>query len=475
MTNQVHDRALPADVRETDAISARLKTANSSTDFVPVQVWRISPFGIEIIEPDHLHLKSGDNVQLQVIVEGRRTEFEAMVIGQEETTNNTIIGIRFFVADEDTDQTAEKRRHTRWVCAEEFLPRAISASPGRYNEFIAFTVRNVSRNGLHLTTSIQNVFLIPGMTLTLTVNLPIVGDAILVIQLVRLKINTFGAEEILDVGAEITRIGPDAKKKLGQYLLQFSDQTTLRTLKESDFLPNDVSLAIRFTASKSENDYREILSLRNTSTENIDLRATDSRDNSSRLVLGKIGSVPVFTSRIGYPSMGDSIEADKVCVWDDKSIRRDEIIEVASIYVGSDEEYLGDILLGAFRYICTSSTNANRHNILVVTNTSFLPYLRSFGWRELGSNNTHSVLLANAYDAIKGKNTSPLVWNFVWRDVADYLIRAKVLEPIGLERAMLGVYRLFSPLASLVFSNRARKMRRLGVVQKKKQERDRSD
>ncbi|NKC01777.1 MAG: hypothetical protein GKR90_25210 [Pseudomonadales bacterium] len=468
MSNQVHNRALPSDVRETDAISARLKPANSSADFIPVRVWRISPFGIEIVKPDQQRLESGQSVQLQVIVEGRRTEFEAMVISHEEVVSNTIVGIRFFISDESADTSQEKRRHARWVCAEEFLPRAIAASPGRYNEFIGFTVRNVSREGLQLTTSIQNVFLIPGMTLALTVNLPMVGDAIITIQIIRLKINTFGAEEILDVGAEITQISSDAKKKLGQYLLQFSDRATLRALKENDFLPEDVSLSIRFTASKSEKDYREILSLRKNPSETGAEETTDSRDNSSRLLLGRVGSVPVFTSRVGYPSMGDMIQADEVCNWDHGTIRRDEIIEVASIYTDSDEEYFGDVILGAFRYICTSCTNSNRHNILVVAKSPLVPYLTSYGWRELGSNETHSVLLANAYDAIKGKSMSPLLWNFVWRDVADYLIQAKVIEPVGLERVMLSVYRLFGPLTSLVFSSRARKMRRLGVVQKKK-------
>lgn len=462
----VHEKAIPTDVRDTDTVRARIKTDALQSEFIPARVWRISPFGIEIVKPEEAGaFYNGQRVQLQIVIGGRRTQFDAVVIGAQKDGKTNIIGIRFFLENAPSPNLKNKRRYTRWICSEEFLPKAIAPSPGRYNEFIGFTIRNISAEGIQLTTPIKNAYLIPGMQLLLSINLPMVGDSSLVVEIVRLKIETHGADEILDLGGKIVRISADTKKKLGQYLLHFSDNATLESLKLADFLPDEAALAMSFTATKTENDYTEILTLRKGQSNTPISQFTDARDNASRLILGKLGKTPMFTARVAYPTSSDLLEAERLPGWAELNLRRDEVIEVSEIHANGEPDLIADVMIASLRYICSSCTNSSRHNVLIVSSSSFPLRLSRLGWTKLGSQQGKSVYLGNAYDAIKGKNTSPILWNFVWRDVAEYLIESKVIEPAGIEKLMLILYRLFAPVASLVFKNRERKMRRLGVIQ----------
>ena len=468
MNVNVHQDAVPTEVRETDVVGARIKLDLLDAEFVPVRVWRISPFGIEIVEPDSaLSLRKGQNVQLQIVIGGRRTQFDAVVIGKNTDGKTDVIGIRFFLELAPSEDSRNKRRFTRWICSEEFLPKAIAPSPGRYNEFIGFTILNFSTEGIQLTTTIKNAYLIPGMQLSLSINLPMVGDSTLLVEIVRLKIDTHGADEVLDLGAKIVKMSADTRKKIGQYLLHFSDNATLESLMIADFLPDEAALAMSFTATKTEHDYREILSLRKGQRRTPAADFTHTRDNSSRLILGRLGKTPVFTSRVAYPTSSDLLEAEGLSRWAEASLRRDEVIEVSEIHTDCAHQITPDVMIAALRYICSSCTNSNRHNVVIVAPPTFPIQLNRLGWTKLGDDNENSIYLGNAYAAIKGKNTSPILWNFVWRDVAEYLIEADVINPAGIEKVMLNLYRLFSPVARLVFKNRERKMRRLGVTQNK--------
>ena len=463
------DEQVVSDVRETDSVLARIKKFHE-TDFDSARVWRLSPFGVEVVRDEKLDV--GERLDLQIVIEGRRTEFSGIVISASVEGGHTIVGIRFLLDQPTRAEKQDNRKSIRWVCSEEHLPKAIAPSPGRFNEFIHFTVRNISANGFQLTTSISNVFLIPKMNLTLSLSLPMVGDTVVTVAIVRIRIDTLGAQDFLDLGVELLDVSRDTRRKLGQYLIQFSDNATLESLRSHNFLPNDVSMGIKFQTSKSEQDYRHIVELRKKS--NVE-SPTDPRDNSSRLILGFVNDKPVFTARVSFPAALDPLEGDQISGSKEGIARRDELIEVSSIHADCPDLLEPEVYLAGLRYICTSCTNSSRHKVQLITKREKKNYFTRVGWDVLGQDKQNAVLLTNAYDAIKGKNTNPLMWNFVWREAADYLIEAGVIKPLGIERVMLSLYRLLGPLARLVFASSTSKIRRLGVTQNKKSERDQQD
>ena len=140
--------------------------------------------------------------------------------------------------------------------------------------------------------------------------------------------------------------------------------------------------------------------------------------------------------------------------------RADELIEVSGIGTDVLEEYRNDVLLALLRYICSSCISTERHKVLVICAKRDGLLFQKAGWRWLHANGS-VVLLTDAYRAIQGDKVNPLYWNFVWRSVAEYLFAAGVIEPKGVDRIVLGVFKRFALLSNYFFKfkRRAAKIR----------------
>ena len=451
----VHDRAIPQDVRETDVVFARVRPRASQHDFEPTRVWRLSPLGIELLVSESSTLSESDPVELQIVVEGRRASFDGVVVWRSEDAER-LIGVRFLISaslHEHRLGARDERASMRWICSEQHLPRAIAPSPGRFNEFIGFQIRNISSTGMLLSTSINNSFLIPTMRLTLSVNLPMVGEALLKVQIVWMSIGTAGARDIIELGVTVTEMSDYTRKLFGQYLVQFSQDATLDELVTDGFVPNNVAQGITFYALRSEEDYELLLELRRHHS----VKRGDSSnhfekrdDADARIIIGKIGKDLVASAKVRYPTLRSTLACEDVLKWRDDYPRCDELIEVFDIIVKCPAQFEQDAILALFRYICTCCTTDTRQNVLICVDDH--PRLfETAGWKMLHAGDT-SVLIGNAYSAIQGTATNPIRWNFVWRRSAEYLLRSGVLKPRGVDRVILKTYLALGKVSRAIFS-----------------------
>ena len=464
----LHETVVPIDVRETDAVHARIKsTSDSGNKFFPVRVWRLSPLGIELVQIEQgPKFARGESIDLQIIIGGRRADFHGLVIDE---TNNSeseeLFGVRFFSTKprEYEGDTRDERSAQRWLCSEEYVPRAIAPAPGRFNEFIGFKIRDISRQGLLLTTQLSNSFLIPGMKLNLSVHLPMVSETIIPVQIVRIQIGKAGAEELLEVGVVMINPTNQLLTLLGQYLIQFSQDSSIEELVSEGLVPDNVSLGIEFYPLKDESDYLAALALRKMSakvaTDTL-ISFADEKDRKARVIVGKVGSKIVATARVRYPAATDRLLCEPEFVLSASEGRADELIEVSGIGIDVLDEYRNDALLALIRYICSSCISAERHRVLVICDEKDSLLFRKAGWACLHRNDS-VVLLTDAYRAIQGDRVNLLYWNFVWRSVAEYLIEAGVLEPKGVDRIVLGLFKRLAFLSNYFFKfkRRAAKIR----------------
>ena len=300
-SNTLHEGVVPQDVRETDVVYSRIRHRDSERDFQPVRVWRLSPLGIELFIPSDEIWRTGDAVELRIVVEGRRAEFDGVIVWISEEESPGKMGVRFLLSNRESfRQDRDDRKSPRWICSEQHLPRAVAPSPGRFNEFIGFQIRNISNQGMLLVTSIENSFLIPNMRLTLSVNLPLVGETLAKVKIVWMSIGTAGAKDILEIGVEIVELTESAKRLFGQYLAQFSQESTLESLVEDGFIPNNVAQGISFYALKSEEDYKEVIALRRHFSEkhgNVSENYEQRTDSDSRIIVGKLGNTVVACAK----------------------------------------------------------------------------------------------------------------------------------------------------------------------------------
>ena len=460
---ETHGSFEPADVRETDNVVARVRRRVDGSSFETVRVWKLSPLGVDLVQPARSHQYSaGERLDLQLVVDGKRSQFLGLVVlGLHVDNGQPLFGIRLLAEDrEPVEYKSDQRDAMRWVCSTHHLPRAIAPSPGKFNEFLSFQIRNISESGLLLVTSIDNSFLIPKMRLTLSINLPMVGDTVQSVEVVWMRIGTDGASDVLEVGVLMADLGYRTRSLLGQYLVQFARDVTLEQLVASGFSPLNVTNGIRFDSVKTEQDYDDYLTLRSpgASKSASAEQYVDAKDRFCRLVVGRIGGNIVAGARVRYPELKDHLSCEEYFKWSDTLPRPDQLIEVDDIQTDVDPVFKTQTILALFNYICTACTTDVRQYVIVYSK-DYVDF-RFAGWRLLTETPTAAVLIGNAYEAIGGKLTNPFKWNLVWRRSAAFMLKAGTLKPTGTDALILKAYMAVGPLIDIWVRFQSRK--RLG-------------
>ncbi len=437
-----------------DQIVARVKKQDNTNEYEPLRVFNITPLGIDLVQPrDPLtRYSKGDRLDVQLVIEGKRSEFIGFVTmnGQSDESLPALCGIRLLVEEIETGAKPSGNRQTmRWVCSEYHFPKAIAPSPGKFNEFVSFQIRNISESGLMLATDIQNSFLAPKMELTLSVTLPMVGDTVLPCEIVWMRIGTDGARDIIELGVKLASLSPKIRLYLGQFLAQFAQDVSLTELVRNGLSPNNMIHGIQFQSVKSSRDYCSFLSLRESKTTDTGqvLRVSDE-DRFCRLIFGTFNRKALAGARVAYPELRDRLKCEDHITWSDSLPSPSQLIEVDDLLIQQPPPHSDKLLLALLRYICSACTNEKRQYVLIHTANPKL--LEKAGWQRIGFVGQNSVMLGNAFNAIRNAKTSPIKWNFVWRGSADYLMNSGTIQPKGTDALILKTYQALGPITNLI-------------------------
>ena len=464
--SDIHESVFPADVRAQDRIVARIKKREDDSSFQAIKVWKVSPLGIELVDDPDQSYRRGDKVDLEIIIGGQRTYFEGLVVDliiEAETIK--LIGIRLSNKRRNIESDGEKRRSVRWLCSEDFYPTCVSPTPGRYNEYIYFQIRDISKEGFQLLCSLRNKYLIPGTQLNLTASFPMVGDLSLPVRVSRVGISSERGKDYLVVGTEFINLSQSAKNIVGQYLLQFTDAETLDELREAGFFPLSMSRGTDFYFLKSEADYEEVLKLRlkaHKAGGTVDAMAQPSDmgdifDTNSRIIIGKHKGEVIASARVHFNVLEEEMEHEQYFEWPGELPRRDQIFEITRVCTHPSFRS-GDLLAALLRFISATCLQPQRPWVLVSSTDALLPFYERIGLKNTGITYQHpiyqgnqNVLLSNAYDILLGKSAHPVYWNIVWKDVQKYLVDSGVLVPDPMDRARIRVYKLMAPLSKVLY------------------------
>lgn len=426
----------------------------------------MSPLGIELLQTEAGNeLPKGTPIDLEITISGQRMFFEGLVVDLvEENEHIKLMGIRLSKRVERSDSD-DRRKTPRWLCSDEYFPTCVAPSPGKINDYMLFQVRDVSLDGMQLICSLRNKFLIPDMTLRLTVNFPTIGDFVVVVKVVRVGFTTFAGKDKLAVGVSFLKVSDYMLRIIGQYLVQFSNVDSLDELRKLGFRPNSISKAVDFYYLKTEQDYREVLYLRrvahqadeNFKDKNVaDEDMGDIRDTEARILVGKHDGKLIATARVRFNSLDQPLEHEQFVDWPDRLPRRDLIIEVSRVCI-HPEFRKGDLLAGLFQFACATSIQHERPWVLIGSWPKMVPFYNKIGFQETGLkhneelwNAEQHLLIANSNDTMLGRGVNPVYWNLIWRVVSDHTIENELIQPRGLDKVRLSIYKLLSPFANLL-------------------------
>lgn len=462
----LHGSIVPSDVRDADRIVARIKRRASADSFTPIRVWKLSPLGVELLFDPENPYEKGERIDLEITLAGQRSLFEGLVVDLvEENEEIKLLGIRLSSKKSLTSSEGEKRRSVRWLCSDDYYPTCVAPTPGRYNEYVYFQVRDISKEGLQLICSLRNKYLIPGTQLNLTASFPMIGDLSISVLVKRIGITSERGKDYLVVGTEFSDLPLSAKNIIGQYLLQFTDAESLSDLRQAGYLPLSVEKSTDFYFLKSEEDYEEVLKLRllahsQGGTVDSELSSSDMGDlfdTNSRILVGKRNGRIIASARIHFNVLEEPMEHEKYVDWPENLPRRDQIFEISRACTHPDFRR-NDLMAGLLRIMSATCVQPQRPWVLISSTEELKNFYLKVGLGDTGLRYTHPmykgtqcVMLANAPEMLMGRTAHPIYWNVVWRPVFDHLVETGILRPEPMDRARIRIYKLMYPIAKLWF------------------------
>lgn len=469
---ELHETISPADIRPHERVLARIRLREDGGAFEEIRVWRLSPLGVELVA-DHLgqSYRKGDPIDLELTLSGQRTLFEGLVVDLVSDHDNVrLLGVRLSRKIVSAVPGVERRTGERWICSDEFLPTCVAPTPGRFDDFMYFQVRDISAEGLQLTCSLRNKFLIPGMRLSLTTVFPMAQVVQLDIELVRVGIASFAGRDRLVVGTRFKSLSENSRTILGQYILQFGNVDTLDDLKKVGLAPQSVSLGVDFYNLKTEEDYRAVLELRflahradgnlREGAEVEDL--ADLNDARSRIIIGKYKGRTVATARIRFNEIDEPLEHETYVEWPKSLPRRDQIVEVSRVATHPAFRR-NDLLAALFRYCYLNVVQSDRPWAVISCLDHMVSFYEKVGFRHTGLKHTEplwqedrvlNIMIINTTELVVGRGVNPFYWNLMWRDVAQFVSAQSIMQPTGIDRARLMAYKAFGPISALAFQVR---------------------
>jgi hypothetical protein len=426
----VHAAIRPADVRPGDPVFARARLASARNEReVDVQVWRLSPLGVELVRPAALaRVGPGDLVDLTVQIGRDLACFRGLPIAAAgEERGRTLLSARWADAEEARGDRERRRIGARWRCAPEYRPTGITPSAVGYADFVHFRIVEISRTGMQLYTSLRNKYLVPGATFEASCSFPAVDQLKIAFRVVQARVVQEGGKDLLCLGVTWSAAGDREREKVGQYLLQFGPGTTPEHLRAEGFRVSAMSRAFDFGSVRDEDDYREVLALRRlayvqagkTSPRATDAQMGDELDTRSRIITARYRARLVGSIRVAFPrGEGDRLKHEDYCALPRSLPPRAEIVEMSKAC--THPEFRGsDLFYSVTKHAALVAIQARRRWILMSCTGDLHRLYRKLGLVDLGvtylhptMGTRHHVMLGDAVSMISG-GMNPLAWNVV--------------------------------------------------------------
>jgi predicted GNAT family N-acyltransferase len=462
----LHGPFFPSDIRKGENISARIDFVDRS-DSINVQVWRLSPLGVELLLDDLSSVAQGDKVNVTLNLGNQSPQFTGLVVDiitSQEQFN--IIGIRL-VSENQGQRTdlRERRQRKRWQTSNQFLPTGMAPNPAKFNDFIFFRVKDISSDGMQIVTSLRNKFLLTGMEFDSSISFPMISQVRASFRIKNIRILQENNQEFLSLGVTFMEKSTDLMDSIGQYLSQFSDIPSLDELHSQGLSPSTLKKTVQFSYVKSEEDYKDVLRLRllaNKKEGKVPDTHTaeqmgDIFDTRSRIVIAKVNNEVVATGRMTFCEYDQPFETESYLQWDQKLPRREDSVEI--MRVCTHPNYRGtDLLVLMFKFMAKAAAQSKRNWIVLGTTDKYLGMYKKMGGKPTGRYYVNplfegfkdQLVIGNIQESLMGKGMNPIYWNYVYGDILSYLSSSSLLNMRPIDRLRITLYRALAPLSNLL-------------------------
>ncbi|RYF50172.1 MAG: GNAT family N-acetyltransferase [Cytophagaceae bacterium] len=449
-------RGVALDVLRGQPIRAYVSSQQSDTAPLECQVWRISPFGMDVIWQNNFAPLSSGAVDVTVVIGKQHISLKAVLAGEQFSENGaSLIALRFLQENHAPRSGQIQRAADRWRCDTMYPPTGETLQAERFNSLVYFRLVDISRDGAQAVTSLRNNFLVPGLTLKCRIHFPTAESVKVDVTVMHVRrIDGESGEGCLALGVRWAGRTAALHKQAGQYLLQFGKSEhgvpTLSALKKSGLQCLSAARGVDFSYVRSETDFQEVLQLRLTAFREVVPTAKDATpsdwsdmyDSRARILIGRHRGKIVASCRIVYPSDTEELEHEHFVKMPQTFPKRSDIVECGRVCV--DPGFRGqDLLIALFRYVVVTTLESGRSHLLSNCTQHLLKMYESIGCRRTGlefihpkDGSQHFLCMMNFKKAICGIDIHPVKWHALFGEMWDQLedFHPKKLSLIGKAR-----------------------------------------
>ena len=453
----LHSPFYPSDIREGDRVSAELFVEEN---YVKMRVWRYSPFGIELVVPKDLQLAGNVSYKMKIFFPDDELTLDSVQVARftEEAIGN-IVGFRIFTKREVGPAQNDRRKTSRWVCSENYLPTGTAPNPIKFNDHLIFRVDDISVGGMRLLTSMRNKFVYPGLTLECSISIPLVGSISLPLKIKYIDVLNKGETQILSLGTSFIKPNAFNLKCLAEYLLHFGQDVTVDSLMKSGFPIESNLKSFDFSYVKSKWEYESVLELRKIAYEKngkIDSGArpedmADRFDARARILMVKKGESIVGSLRAMFHENYQESELFSDGVIGIPDIDVESAVELSRLC--THPEFRGvDIAYNLLAHMYLTAIKADKRFVYAGATGSMIDFYKNLGWNihdvtyECSSLKgiPHKVISVDIHKAVLGRGVHPKIWNRVYRPLYEYLYERELIFPTPFEVFKIQFLKMFS-------------------------------
>jgi predicted GNAT family N-acyltransferase len=359
-----------------------------------------------------------------------------------------------------------KKRKKNWFFSKEFYPQGSAPCPVKNSDML-FSVRQINKKGMLISTSAHNRYMIPGIILNCSVNLFVFGQVNTCLKIEEVNIKEENNEKYFLIYGVFTKCCKNFHSKFGEYILKYaSDHTSVKELNEVGFPLISLQKNIYFKFAENQKDYEKVVQLRNLAyAKKIKAPSSvpDFLEERSIIIMALYKDRLIGTLRLIFNDGTQLMENEQFVQLPDSFPPKNETLEVGRVCTHPD--FRGsDLLSEMFRFTALTLIESDRKYIVTGSMKDLLPLYKKIGFKTTGvyyrykelNNLKHEVLCLDIYKVAKAKTLNPLrwlYWNVIWEELYHYVVIKKQLIKLSkTEKIRINLIRLLKPVSSFIYS-----------------------
>jgi len=457
------------EIREGEGVSASIEIVSRDL-LIDARLFDLSSFGAGLIlnlnefRKYSPLLRIGKEIRVNIALNVDKKFKQLAEIAQikiQEDKNTCFFGLRFIHEDNTARFESDVKINPDSIQLDPNLPLAGFAYKELfYKEKAIIRVESISKNHWVLNAFDTEMVLLKDLELRIYLFLPHKDQFYIDAKVTKVLGSSYDS---MRFEVFISEIPKRIKKHLSNHLVSTCEVSPLKLRNLGYGVPN-ITDNFKFRYAKTPQEYDDVLKLRFEAYKRVGKVKEEATHRDMASPLDKLSRIlAVFHDETLVASITLTFpNSDSLILDTEKNLKdgyptsfpkKTKMIEIARFCV--KEEYLkSHLVIRVFQHVYRVFAMSDRDLIVSSADDKLLPMYKSIGMKEAGVTYDHPVFKGIIHHIVSihinnptaGEAMPPLRWNYLYREMTDFLEKRGRIHPKGFQKVKLSLYRLIGDI-----------------------------